>query len=67
LDKRVNISVIVTLVLQALFFGIAWGNVANRVSQLEVERQKLDVIPERLASIEATLIAIKERMDRERR
>lgn len=64
LDKRVNISVILTLAIQAICFGIAWGNVENRVTNLESQRQKFDQVPERLASIEATLLAIKERVDR---
>lgn len=64
LDKRVNISMIVGLILQAVLFGMAWGNVENRVSQLEIDRQKFDIVPERLASIEATVLAIKERIDR---
>jgi len=64
LDKRVNISVILGLVLQAVVFGVAWGNVENRVTQLEAGRERLDSIPERLAAIEATLLAIKERLDR---
>jgi hypothetical protein len=64
LDKRVNISVIAGLVLQAIIFGVAWGNVENRVTQLEADRQRFNSIPERLAGIEATLLAIKERLDR---
>jgi hypothetical protein len=64
LDKRVNISVIAGLVLQAIVFGIAWGNIENRVTQLEADRHHLDSVPERLAGIEATLLAIKERIDR---
>jgi hypothetical protein len=64
LDKRVKISVILGLVLQAVVFGVAWGNVENRVTQLEAGRERLETIPERLAAIEATLLAIKERLDR---
>lgn len=64
LDKRVNISVIAGLVLQAIVFGIAWGNIENRVTQLEADRHHLETVPERLAGIEATLLAIKERIDR---
>jgi hypothetical protein len=67
LDKRVNISVIAGLVLQAIIFGMAWGNVENRVSQLEADRHHLDSVPERLAGIEATLLAIKERLNRDDR
>jgi uncharacterized membrane protein YciS (DUF1049 family) len=65
LDKRVNISVIAGLVIQAIIFGIAWGNIENRVAQLEHDIRNLEAVPERLASIEATLLAIKERFDRE--
>lgn len=64
LDKRVNISVIAGLVVQAIMFGVAWGNIENRVAQLEVDRHRFDTVPERLAGIEATLLAIKERIDR---
>lgn len=67
LDKRVNISVIAGLVLQAVVFGIAWGNIENRVSHLEEDNHALDVVPQRLAAIEATLVAIKERLDRDER
>jgi hypothetical protein len=67
LDKRVNISVIAGLVLQAIIFGVAWGNVENRVTQLEADRARFNTIPERLAGIEATLLAIKERLDRSER
>lgn len=64
LDKRVNISVIAALVAQCLLFGVAWGNIENRVVQLESDRNRLSIVPERLAGIESTLIAIKERLDR---
>jgi hypothetical protein len=67
LDKRVNISVIAGLVLQAIIFGMAWGNVENRVTQLEADRNHLKSVPERLAGIEATLLAIKERLNRDDR
>jgi uncharacterized membrane protein YciS (DUF1049 family) len=64
LDKRVNISVIAGLVLQAIIFGVAWGNIENRVAQLEHDKRLFETVPQRLAGIEATLIAIKERLDR---
>jgi hypothetical protein len=64
LDKRVNISVIGVLLVQAIMFGVAWGNIENRVAQLEEDRSRFGSIPERLAGIEATLKAIKERIDR---
>ena len=67
LDKRVNVSVIAALVVQAVMFGIAWGNIENRVTQLEDERHYFKAVPERLAAIEATLLAIKERLDRDDR
>lgn len=64
LDKRVNISVIGALMAQAIMFGVAWGNIENRVAHLEEDRVRFGSIPERLAGIEATLNAIKDRIDR---
>lgn len=64
LDKRVNISVIGALMAQAIMFGVAWGNIENRVAHLEDDRLRFGVVPERLAGIEATLNAIKDRIDR---
>lgn len=65
LDKRVNVSVIAAIAIQVILFGMAWGNIENRVAQLEKRSDALNQVPEKLASIEATLIAIKERLDRE--
>lgn len=67
LKKEVNISVIAVLVLQLIMGGIAWGNLENRVSNVESKVNVFDKVPERLAGIEATLLSIKERLDRDRR
>jgi hypothetical protein len=67
LKKEVNVSIIGALIVQAIMFGIAWGNIENRVSNVESKVGVFEKVPERLASIEATLLAIKERLDRDAR
>ena len=67
LKKEINISIILVLLGQIVMFSVAWGNLENRVSNVEGKVQLFDKVPERLASIEATLISIKERLDRDHR
>lgn len=67
LKKEVNISIIAAIIAQCVLFGVAWGNMENRVATLEATARDMRSVPERLASIDATLIAIKERLDREAR
>jgi hypothetical protein len=67
LKKEINISIILVLLGQLVMFAVAWGNLENRVTNVEGKVQLFDKVPERLASIEATLISIKERLDRDAR
>lgn len=67
LKKEVNISIIATLVIQIILFSVWAGKIDQRVTALESSQAKLDLIPERLARLEAILIEIKERINRERR
>ena len=46
LDKRVNLSIIVGLVMQAGLFGVGWGVINEKVGQIE---RRLDGFAERAA------------------
>jgi hypothetical protein len=67
LKKEINISIILVLLGQIVMFSVYVGNLENRVTNIEGKIQLFDKVPERLASIEATLISIKERLDRDSR
>lgn len=47
LDKRVNVSIIVALLIQAALFGVGWGVINEKVSQIE---RRLDGFADRAAT-----------------
>ena len=67
LDKRVNISLIIGLLAQAVVFGSLYGRLENRVTNVEEATHRLDMLPERLARIDEKLSALIDRLDRQDR
>lgn len=69
MDRRVPIAIIMALVLQALAFGVAWGSLENRVTQIEMVQEQrtesLKMVPERLARLEAILERIEDILARQ--
>lgn len=55
LDKRVNVSIILTLVVQVVVFAFMYGKLETRVASLEEKATILREVPERLARIETLL------------
>jgi hypothetical protein len=68
LDKRVPVAIILVLIGQIFGFGYIYASLETRVAHLEGGLREqvyaMRQVPERLAGIEATLLAIKERLDR---
>lgn len=68
LDRRVPVAIILVLVGQLFGFGYIYANLETRVTHIESavrdQAAATRAVPERLASIEATLIAIKDRLNR---
>lgn len=62
LDKRVNLSLIGGLLLQAIVFGYLYGNVESRVVSLEKASDTFQELPERLARQETLLEQIREEL-----
>ena len=67
LDKRVNISLIIGLLAQAVVFGSLYGRLENRVANVETQMGKLDSMPEKLARIDEKLSSLIDRLDRQDR
>jgi hypothetical protein len=67
LKKEVNLSVMGAIIVQCVLFGIAWGNIQNRVSNLEEKARTLDTVPEKLARIDEKLTGLVSRLDRDER
>ncbi|MBI3453384.1 MAG: hypothetical protein HY057_11280 [Rhodospirillales bacterium] len=68
IDRRVNVSIIVVLVVQLLGFGVLYGQLENRVSNIEGQQKGLAAqvitLPERLARLEAILERIERQISR---
>jgi hypothetical protein len=61
LDKRVNVSIILTLVAQLVIFAFMYGKLESRVAGLEEKAEVIRLVPERMARLEAIL----ERIERQ--
>lgn len=68
LDKRVPVAIIVTLAIQIIGFGWMFGQIENRVSQLErradVQAAVVRDIPEKIGRLDEQIQAIKVMLDR---
>lgn len=64
LDKRVPVAIIATLVLQLVIFGGMYGQLENRVAQLERRADVLQDLPENVARLEERLIGVTRVLER---
>lgn len=68
LDKRVPLSIIGVLLLQIAGFGMIYGKLENRVTNIENRVSQTEdsfrQVPERLARVEALLEILVDRLER---